>query len=50
MADPEFYRGEGETISRARDRLDELGRELEEAYERWQELESVREANPSSFS
>lgn len=45
MADPEFYRGEGETISRARDRLDELGKELEEAYERWQELESIREAN-----
>lgn len=46
MSDPEFYRGEGETISRARARIDELGQELEEAYGRWQELESIKEANP----
>lgn len=46
MADPEFYRGERETISRARARIDELGQELEEVYGRWQELESIKEANP----
>jgi ATP-binding cassette subfamily F protein uup len=43
MADPEFYRGAGEKISRAKARLDELGQALEETYARWQELESIRE-------
>ena len=46
MADPEFYRGAGERISRAQARIDELGEELEEAYGRWEELESIKEANP----
>ncbi len=46
MADPEFYRGAGDKISRARARIDELGQELEEAYGRWEELESIKEANP----
>lgn len=46
MADPEFYRGAGERISRARARIDELRLELEEAYGRWEELESIKEANP----
>ncbi len=46
MVDPEFYRGAGESISRARARIDELGRELEKVYERWEELESIKEANP----
>jgi ABC transport system ATP-binding/permease protein len=43
MADPEFYRVEGKEIGRAGARLSELERVLEEAYARWQELESVRE-------
>jgi len=46
MADPEFYRGAGERISRAQARIDELRHELEEAYGRWEELESIKEANP----
>lgn len=46
MADPEFYRGAGERISRARTKVDELGQELEEAYVRWEELEGIKEANP----
>jgi ABC transport system ATP-binding/permease protein len=46
MADPEFYREAGERISRARARIDELGKELEEAYGRWEELESIKEAHP----
>jgi ABC transport system ATP-binding/permease protein len=46
MADPEFYRGPKESISRALARIDELGRELEGAYGRWEELEGIREANP----
>ncbi|MBW1803985.1 MAG: ATP-binding cassette domain-containing protein, partial [Deltaproteobacteria bacterium] len=43
MATPEFYRRAGDEISRARARMDELGQELEDTYERWEELESVRE-------
>jgi len=45
MADPEFYRKAGESISRARARTDELGKELEGAYGRWEELEGIKEAN-----
>ena len=45
MSSPEFYRGDGEKISQTRARLEELDRELGEAYERWEELESLREAN-----
>jgi ATP-binding cassette subfamily F protein uup len=44
MADPEFYREAGEKISRAKARLSELEAALEETYARWQELESIREA------
>ena len=42
MADPEVYRrGDGaEIIARAKERLPEIERLLEESYERWQELES----------
>jgi len=50
MADPELYRGGGEGIGRAQARLDELGRELEGAYARWEELESIREENGGSSS
>lgn len=46
MADPEFYRGGGERISRAQARINELMQELEEAYGRWEELASIKEANP----
>lgn len=46
MATPEFYRSPGDRISRARARVEELRQELEGAYERWEELESIREANP----
>ncbi|MFC1823748.1 ATP-binding cassette domain-containing protein [Thermodesulfobacteriota bacterium] len=46
MATPEFYRSPGERISRARARVGELTQDLEGAYERWEELESIREANP----
>ena len=45
LADPEFYREAGDKISRVRARLDELGHELDAAYERWEELESIKEAN-----
>jgi len=44
MADPEFYKEGGEKISRAKARLGELEQALEEAYARWQDLESIRES------
>ncbi len=43
MADPDFYRrDDGAEVVRAKRRLAEIEGELEEAYERWQELESRR--------
>ena len=43
MADESFYKGEGNEVARAKARLGELDQLLEEAYERWEELETVRE-------
>jgi len=43
MADESFYKGEGNEVARAKARLGELEQLLEEAYERWEELETVRE-------
>jgi hypothetical protein len=40
-----FYRSPGDRISGAQARVEELRQELEGAYERWEELESIREAN-----
>lgn len=44
LGDPEFYKEAGEKISRAKVRLDELELALDGTYARWQELESIREA------
>jgi len=41
LADPELYRGSGDWIAPARIRLDTLQQELDDAYARWEELESV---------
>jgi ABC transport system ATP-binding/permease protein len=46
MADPAFYRGAGEEVNRTRLRIAEIERKLAEVYERWAELESIRETNP----
>jgi len=45
MLSPEFYRGDGGKISQTHARLEELDRELDGTYDRWEELESLREAN-----
>ncbi|MFC1863138.1 ATP-binding cassette domain-containing protein [Thermodesulfobacteriota bacterium] len=45
MSDPEFYKGDGGEISRTQARLEELELELDEALDRWEELESLRETN-----
>jgi len=41
LADPGFYRGGGDRIAPARIRVDTLQQELDEAYARWEELESI---------
>ena len=43
LADPEFYRGGGDRIAPARIRVDTLQQELDEAYARWEELESIHQ-------
>ena len=41
MADPAFYQsGDGEAIARAGQRMEQLQAELEQAYERWEELDA----------
>ncbi|MEM1206852.1 MAG: ABC transporter ATP-binding protein, partial [Acidobacteriota bacterium] len=45
MADPELYkRDDAEEIARAQTRLKDVEQELELAYERWTELETLAEA------
>jgi len=43
MADESFYRDGGSEVARAGARLTELEQQLENAYGRWEELETVRE-------
>ena len=38
MANPEFFKQDSDTITEATNRLEEIGRELEKLYERWEEL------------
>ena len=42
MSDPQFYRQEGEQIAVARARLAALREELDQAYQRWEILEAMR--------
>jgi ATP-binding cassette subfamily F protein uup len=41
MADPAFYRQDGDAISEARSRLETIESELAAAYERWEALEAL---------
>ncbi len=41
MADPDFYRESGGKVNAMRARLEELERELNGAYKRWEELETI---------
>jgi ATP-binding cassette subfamily F protein uup len=41
LADPSFYRSEGQTVATARERLEEVENELARAYGRWEELDAV---------
>jgi ATP-binding cassette subfamily F protein uup len=42
LASPGFYREPAETLRRTTDRLERLQADLQQAYERWHELESAR--------
>lgn len=44
MADPDFYKNSRETIAKAKTRVDELKLEINSALERWERLESIKEA------
>ncbi len=41
MADPNFYRERGDTVAMLKSRLAELEKDLDGAYKRWEELESI---------
>ncbi len=43
MAEPSFYKQDGETISKATAELDSLTSDLENAYSRWEELTTIEE-------
>ncbi len=43
MADPAFYQQEGDRVAALKTRLEELEQLLAEAYNRWEELETIRE-------
>ncbi len=43
MADPDFYRNNGEQIAGAKARVEQLKNELDEIYRRWEELEMIKE-------
>jgi len=44
MSDPEFYKNPGEKITKYKSRIEKLEAELLSAYDRWEELEGIREA------
>ncbi len=44
MADPAFYQGAGPEIGAAKSRLEQIGKELEETYARWQALDEIASA------
>jgi ATP-binding cassette subfamily F protein uup len=43
MAAPTFYKESGDEVVKLKARLERLETELEKAYERWEELEGIRE-------
>lgn len=42
LAEPEFYRSDGQRIADVRRRTDELVRQIDQAYARWEELEGIQ--------
>jgi len=46
LADPDFYRQDGNKIPAARARIDELEKAIAAAYEQWDLLETIQQATP----
>jgi ATP-binding cassette subfamily F protein uup len=44
MSDADFYRQDGERITAVKQELEKLERELESAFTRWEDLESLVQA------
>jgi ATP-binding cassette subfamily F protein uup len=42
MADPAFYRESGNKVASTKARLENVEKELAEAYKRWNELEALK--------
>ncbi|MDP2157174.1 MAG: ABC transporter ATP-binding protein, partial [Nitrospirota bacterium] len=45
LADPDFYRQDGNRIPAARARIEELEKDITEAYEQWDLLETILKAS-----
>ncbi|AJF07900.1 ATP-binding cassette domain-containing protein [Geoalkalibacter subterraneus] len=41
MANPDFYRDHGDEVAQLQQRLEQIARELEQGYARWEELEAL---------
>lgn len=46
MADPDFFKKDGDEIAKSKDRLTVVEKELEAAYDRWQILEEIKASGP----
>ncbi len=42
MADPDFYKEDGDKVSESKTRIEELEKEMAKAYTRWEVLEAIR--------
>ncbi len=42
MADPDFYKDDGDRVSESKARIEELEKEMAKAYTRWEVLEAIR--------
>ncbi|MDH4029053.1 MAG: ABC transporter ATP-binding protein, partial [Nitrospirota bacterium] len=47
LADPEFYRQEGNSIPGTKARIGELEKKISETYARWEILESIMNSQPA---
>jgi len=50
MADPGFYKGDPDAVAASSRRLPALGTELEQAYARWEELETIRDESTGGMT
>jgi ATP-binding cassette subfamily F protein uup len=50
MAEPDFYRHSGADIKETNERLQAVGTELDQAYQRWEDLDSIESASSEGLS